>query len=171
MNVLIYHNIFIISQACHKNLKPKGVIHLAGYEVSDSADNAKIEQLKALAKKLGIDAESLPLPEKFPAHTLALFHERRRDYFITAADEDEKKEWAEMFRTCCRKTKGKSYKAEHNTIPHSQKHASCNKYIEILQQTCYQQADSKMRLNDLQQLVDDKSVASCQQIIEQFVAS
>ena len=96
----------LLSQAFHKNSKPKGVIHLAGYEVAESADNAKIEQLKALAKKLGIDEESLPLPEKFPAHTLALFHERRRNYFITAVDEDEKKEWAEMFRTCCRRTKG-----------------------------------------------------------------
>ena len=95
-------------QAYHNNVKPKGVIYLAGYDVSESADNATIEKLKALAKKLGVDEESLPLPEKFPAHTLALFHERRRDYFITAADEEEKKEWVEMFKTCCRKTKGRT---------------------------------------------------------------
>ncbi len=89
-----------------KSGKPKGVIHLAGYKVAESADNAIIERLKALAKALGMDEESLPLPERFPPHTLALSHERRRNYFITAADEDEKKEWVEMFRTCCRKAKG-----------------------------------------------------------------
>ena len=74
--------------------------------MAESADNAIIERLKALAKALGMDEESLPLPERFPPHTLALSHERRRNYFITAADEDEKKEWVEMFRTCCRKAKG-----------------------------------------------------------------
>ena len=94
-------------QAHKKTLKPKGMIYLAGYEVKESADNAKIEQLKALAKKLGLDEESLPLPEKFPPHTLALSHERRRKYYITAADEDDKKEWVEMFKTCCRKARGK----------------------------------------------------------------
>jgi hypothetical protein len=80
---------------------------LAGYTVAESADNSKIEKLKALAKVLGLDTESLPLPEKFPPHTLALSHDRRRRYYITAADEDEKKEWVEMFKTCCRKSKGK----------------------------------------------------------------
>jgi hypothetical protein len=97
---------FDIPQAYHKGVKPKGVMHLAGYKVAESADNEQIEKLKALAKKMGIDEQSLPLPEKFPPHTLAVSHERRRDYFITAADEDEKKEWVEMFKTCCRKTKG-----------------------------------------------------------------
>ena len=74
--------------------------------MAESADSSKIEKLKALAKVLGLDAESLPLPEKFPPHTLALTHKRRRNYYITAADEDEKKEWVEMFKTCCRKIKG-----------------------------------------------------------------
>ena len=96
-------------QVYGKSGKPKGVIHLAGYEVAESADNAKIEKLKSLAKKLGVDEESLPLPPKFPPHTFALTHERRRNYFITAADEDEKGEWVEMFRTCCRKTKGERH--------------------------------------------------------------
>ena len=37
------------------------------------------------------------------------------------------------------------------------------KFVDILQPTCYQQADIRMRLHDLRQLVDDKSVESCQQ--------
>ncbi len=47
--------------------------------------------------------------------------------------------------------------------PHSQKRASCHKSVDILQQTCYQQADIRMRSHGLRQLVDNKSVASCQQ--------
>ena len=39
----------------------------------------------------------------------------------------------------------------------------CNKFVDILQQTFYQQADIRMRSHGLRQLVDDKSVASCQQ--------
>ena len=42
-------------------------------------------------------------------------------------------------------------------------HASGNKFVDILQQTCYQQSDIRMRSHVLRQLVDDKSVASCQQ--------
>ena len=32
-----------------------------------------------------------------------------------------------------------------------------------MQETCYQQADIRMRSHGLRQLIDDKSVASCQQ--------
>ena len=48
-------------------------------------------------------------------------------------------------------------------LQHSQKRASYNKPVDILQQTCYQQADIRMRSHGLRQLVDDKSVASFQQ--------
>ena len=47
---------------------------------------------------------------------------------------------------------------------HRQNSANCNKSVDILQQSCYQQADIRMRSHGLRQLVDDKSVASCQQI-------
>ena len=50
-----------------------------------------------------------------------------------------------------------------NTIYiYSQKHASYNKSVDILQQTCYQRPNIRMCLHGLQQLVDDKSIASCQ---------
>ena len=39
-------------------------------------------------------------------------------------------------------------------------HAGCNKSVDILQQTCYQQADIGTHLNGLQ-LADNKSVPSC----------
>lgn len=57
----------------------------------------------------GIDEKELPLPNKYPEHTLELMHQRRRAYYITAADEDDKKEWVEMFQTCCRKATGKKW--------------------------------------------------------------
>ena len=41
--------------------------------------------------------------------------------------------------------------------------ASSSKYVDILQQTCSQQTDIRMRSHDLRQLVDDKSVGSCPQ--------
>ena len=47
---------------------------------------------------------------------------------------------------------------------HSKKRENCNKSVDILQQTCYQQADIRTRSHGLRQLVDDKFVASCQQI-------
>ena len=39
---------------------------------------------------------------------------------------------------------------------HSRKLACCNKFVAILKQTCYQQADIKMRSHGLRQLVHDK---------------
>ena len=54
----------------------------------------------------GCDENDLPSTKKYPDHTLELMHNRRRAYYITAADEDDKKEWVEMFRTCCRKASG-----------------------------------------------------------------
>ena len=45
---------------------------------------------------------------------------------------------------------------------HSQKNANYNKSVDILQQTCCQQADIRMDSHGLRQLIDDKSVASCQ---------
>ena len=44
-------------------------------------------------------------------------------------------------------------------------HVFCNRQsVDVLQQTCcYQQADIRMRLHGLRQLVNDKTVANCQQ--------
>ena len=57
---------------------------------------------------------------------------------------------------------------------HSQKRASYNKSVDILQQTCYQQADIRMRSPGWRQLVDDKSVANpqaCYKWFQQVVTS
>ena len=45
----------------------------------------------------------------------------------------------------------------------SQERTTCSKSVDILPQTCYQQADIKMRSHGLRQPVDDKPVASFQQ--------
>ena len=52
---------------------------------------------------------------------------------------------------------------------HRQNSANCNKSVDILQQSCYQQADIRMRSRGLRQLVDDKCVASCQQACCTFI--
>ena len=57
----------------------------------------------------------------------------------------------------------KAYVIENMNDLHSIKRSSSNKSGDILQQICYQQADIRMRSHGLRQLVDDKSVASCQQ--------
>ena len=45
----------------------------------------------------------------------------------------------------------------------AKKRATYNKPVDILQQTCYRQAHIRMCSHGLRQLVDDKSVACCQQ--------
>ena len=52
---------------------------------------------------------------------------------------------------------------------HSRKRASCNNCVDNLQQTGYQQADIRMHSYGLRQLVDDKSLASCQQICYKLI--
>ena len=47
-----------------------------------------------------------------------------------------------------------------------QKRASCSKSIDILQQTCYQQAGIR---NAFPWIVDDKSVASCEQTCRKLI--
>ena len=51
----------------------------------------------------------------------------------------------------------------------NQKQGSSNKSVDIMERTCHQQADIRMRSHCLRQLVDDKSVASCQQICSKFI--
>ena len=45
--------------------------------------------------------------EKLPEHTFEVGHPRRRSYLITAETEDEKVDWVETFKVCCRKANGK----------------------------------------------------------------
>lgn len=50
--------------------------------------------------------------EKLPEHTFEVGHSRRRSYLITAETEDEKVDWVETFKVCCRKADGKMCNAE-----------------------------------------------------------
>ncbi|XP_031562470.1 PH domain-containing protein DDB_G0267786-like [Actinia tenebrosa] len=93
-------------EAFEKGFKAKGVICPAGYEVEEDADSAIIERLKKVAKQLGIDEKEIPMPEKYPEHTFELGHQSRRPFYITAENEEEKKKWLEVMKTCCRKFKG-----------------------------------------------------------------
>jgi len=48
-----------------------------------------------------IDISELPKPKKYPELVLEINHPRRRCYYLTAANLEEKKEWASMLRTAC----------------------------------------------------------------------
>ncbi|EDO47211.1 predicted protein [Nematostella vectensis] len=54
----------------------------------------------------GVDESELPKPDSYPPHTFEVAHERRRPYYITAENEEEKKEWIQMFELCCMNSKG-----------------------------------------------------------------
>lgn len=54
----------------------------------------------------GVDEKDMSMPDKYPEHTFELGHDSRRPYYITAENEDEKKEWLEVMKICCRKFKG-----------------------------------------------------------------
>ena len=41
-------------------------------------------------------------------------------------------------------------------LVHVRKRVSCNNSVDMLQQTCYQQADISMRLHGLRQFVDEQ---------------
>jgi len=86
--------------------KPKGTMSLAGYTVIENIGEAALERLKNLAEKMGVDASSLPSPKKYGEFCFEIHHDRRRSYFIEASNAEEKKEWVEMFKTCCRRAYG-----------------------------------------------------------------
>jgi len=56
----------------------------------------------------GVDEKEVGAPEKLPEHTFEVGHSRRRSYLITAESEEDKKDWVETFKVCCRKADGKA---------------------------------------------------------------
>ncbi|XP_068689831.1 PH domain-containing protein DDB_G0267786-like, partial [Montipora foliosa] len=53
-----------------------------------------------------VDEEEVSSPEKLPEHTFEVGHSRRRSYLITAESEEDKADWVETFKVCCRKADG-----------------------------------------------------------------
>ncbi|EGC30802.1 hypothetical protein DICPUDRAFT_40919 [Dictyostelium purpureum] len=84
----------------------KGTINLCGYRVEDDPNQSAITRIFNLAEKLGVDTSSIPKPKELPPFTIELYHYSRRCYYIQCANEDEFKEWVEMFRICCRRAYG-----------------------------------------------------------------
>ncbi|XP_029214232.2 PH domain-containing protein DDB_G0267786-like [Acropora millepora] len=93
-------------EAYGKGFKPKGTIFPCGYEVFANMDETMMERIKNLAKLLGVDENEIGGMEKLPEHTFEVGHSRRRSYLITAETEDEKVDWVETFKVCCRKADG-----------------------------------------------------------------
>jgi len=86
--------------------KPKGTMNLAGYHVVADPNDGIIKRLKALAEKMGIDVNDIPKPKEYPPLVFEVHHYRRRCWFIQAENDQEKKDWIEMFETCCRRAWG-----------------------------------------------------------------
>jgi len=86
--------------------KPKGSMSLAGYHVRENIGEGLMKQAKDLAEKMGIDVGQLPKPKEYPELCFELHHSRRRCYFVECATKEEKNEWVEMFKTCCRNAWG-----------------------------------------------------------------
>ncbi|KAK2555553.1 PH domain-containing protein [Acropora cervicornis] len=93
-------------EAYGKGFKPKGTIFPCGYEVFANMDETMMERIKNLAKLLGVDENEIGGMEKLPEHTFEVGHSRRRSYLITAETEEEKVDWVETFKVCCRKADG-----------------------------------------------------------------
>jgi len=86
--------------------KPKGTMNLAGYHVINDPNDGIIKRLTALCEKMGVDISEVPKPKEYPPLTFEVHHYRRRCWFIQAENEEEKKQWVDMFETCCRRAWG-----------------------------------------------------------------
>jgi len=105
--------------ASKKKPKPKGTMNLAGYYVIENVGESLLKSAKELAEKMGIDLSQLPKPKEYPEFTFEVHHSRRRSYFIQASSKEEKDEWVEMFKTCCRRSWGlKNQEKVHTTAFH-----------------------------------------------------
>lgn len=90
--------------------KPKGVMHLAGYHVNMNPNDTELNRLKALAEKMGLDLSALPKPKEYPPFTIEIYHSRRRPWYIQFQSEQEMKEWVPIFRECCWRAYGLTWK-------------------------------------------------------------
>lgn len=90
----------------------KGIINLTGYWVKVDPNESVLGRLRELAKKMGVEFDSLPKQKEYPPLTFELYHSRRRCYFITASSKDEFDDWVAQFRTCCWYARGYSLEDE-----------------------------------------------------------
>jgi len=86
--------------------KTKGSMSLCGYHVVEDPNDGVIKRLKNLAEKMGINVDDIPKPKEYPKLTFEVHHHRRRCYFIQAENEDQFKEWVDVFKTVCRNSYG-----------------------------------------------------------------
>ncbi|KAN0055713.1 hypothetical protein ACTA71_011596 [Dictyostelium dimigraforme] len=84
----------------------KGTINLCGYSVNDDPNKSGLDRILKIAEKMGVDTNSVPKPAQLPPFTIELYHYSRRCYYIQCSNEEEFKEWIEIFKTCCRRSYG-----------------------------------------------------------------
>jgi len=86
--------------------KLKGTMGLAGYRTITDVNDGMLKRTMALAEKMGMDTSQIPKPKEYPAFTFEVNHFRRRCYFARAENEEDFKQWADMFSTACRNAYG-----------------------------------------------------------------
>jgi len=86
--------------------KVKGTMGLCGYHVIDDPNDGILKRLKTLAEKMGVDLSDIPKPKEYPKLTFEVHHHRRRCYFIQCENDDQFKEWSDVFKRVCRSAYG-----------------------------------------------------------------
>jgi hypothetical protein len=79
---------------------------LCGYRVIEDVNDGLLKRATQLAEKMGMDTSSIPKPKEYPKFTLEVHHHRRRCYYIKCANEEEFKDWVDMFKSACRNAYG-----------------------------------------------------------------
>jgi len=82
--------------------KIRGSMGLAGYRVIEDVNEGVLKRATELAEKMGFNASEIPKPKEYPKFCFELNHWRRRCYLIQCENEEQRKEWVEMFKTACR---------------------------------------------------------------------
>jgi len=86
--------------------KIKGSMSLCGYHVIEDPNDGIIKRLKTLAEKMGVNLDDIPKPKEYPKLTFEVHHHRRRCYFIQCENEEQFKEWVDLFKKVCRNAYG-----------------------------------------------------------------
>lgn len=74
--------------------------------MNEDPNDGLLKRLHQLAEKMNMNVSDLPKPKEYPKFTLELHHSKRRSWYIQAENEEEFKQWADQFRTCCRRAWG-----------------------------------------------------------------
>jgi hypothetical protein len=80
--------------------KPLGSINMSNKNLNRDANDTILNRLIALAEKCKINIDDMPKPEKYPDHTLEIWHERKGPIYIQCEDAEQLKKWCDLIEKC-----------------------------------------------------------------------